>query len=205
MERWRSRAPPIFLVSVVYRKGRGERRRSPRPLMSAERGQQPVGQREQDEAREDRPAERGTALAVHFRNQVRRRHVDRDAGGHGERVPTWCSATKPVAIAPASVSTPRVAPAPSAAAGECPPASMTDAIVKPSGTLCRTTAMERSAPSAGPIMKPAAIATPSKDVCTPAARDASQPAAGSTSASGWTSSPKWKWGATVCSKRWTPK
>src|SRR5207245_2896045 len=74
--------------------------------------------------------------------------------------PTWCSATKPVAIAPAIVSAPSVAPAPTAAARECPPASMIDAIVKPSGTLWRKTAMERSAPSAGPIMKPAASATP---------------------------------------------
>src|SRR3989442_12675785 len=64
--------------------GRGERRRSPRRSMSAERGQQPVGQREQDEAREDRPTERGTAPGGHFRNQVGRRHLDRDAGGHGE-------------------------------------------------------------------------------------------------------------------------
>src|SRR5438034_1178911 len=62
-------------------------RRCARESAPAERGEEPVGQREQGQAREDRPAQRGAALPVHFRNQVRRGHVDRDAGGHGERIP----------------------------------------------------------------------------------------------------------------------
>jgi len=103
------------------------------------------------------------------------------------------------------VSTPSPVPAARAAPREWPPASMIDAIVKPSGSLCSITAMNRMAPSEGLTMKPAAMATPSNTVCTPSPRTASQPAAGWSSASRWTSSPKWKCGATVCSNRWTPK
>src|SRR5438094_638018 len=93
----------------------------------------------------------------------------------------------------------------SAAPRECPPASMMDAIVKPSGSLCSMTARKRTAPSDALTMKPAAIATPSNTVCTPRPKTASQPADGRNRASRCTSSPKWKCGATVCSNRWTPK
>ena len=54
-------------------------------LMPAERRQEPVGQREQDQAAEDGPRQRRAPLAVHLRNQVGRRHVDRHAGRESER------------------------------------------------------------------------------------------------------------------------
>ena len=45
-----------------------------------------------------------------------------------------------------------------------PPASITDATVKPSGTLCRKTAIKMIHPSQLETINPDAIATPSKNV-----------------------------------------
>src|SRR5437667_8419186 len=54
--------------------------------VAAEGRDEPVGQREEHEPCEDRPAERRPTLAVHLGDQVRRRHVDGDARGERERV-----------------------------------------------------------------------------------------------------------------------
>ena len=45
-----------------------------------------------------------------------------------------------------------------------PLASITDAMVKPSGILCRKTAMKMTQPSQLETMKPEAMAMPSKNV-----------------------------------------
>ena len=77
--------------------------------------------------------------------------------------------------------------------------------MKPSGILWITTARNSRPPSVGLTMNPAAMATPSKSVWTPSPTAARRPDERFSIASGWVSSPKWKWGANVCSKRWTPK
>src|SRR5438128_757497 len=52
----------------------------------AERRHEPVGDREEQEPREHRPAERGPAFAVHLRDEIGRGQVDGDAGRQCERV-----------------------------------------------------------------------------------------------------------------------
>jgi hypothetical protein len=77
--------------------------------------------------------------------------------------------------------------------------------VKPSGILWRKTAKKMSRPRGTDTRNPEAMDTPSKKVWVARPTRAENPTAGLTISSWWTSSPKWKWGATVCSKKWTRK
>jgi len=76
--------------------------------------------------------------------------------------------------------------------------------VKALGHLVEEDRGEQQTPSARSIRKPEPIEMPSKKLWTRSARRADTPAFGE-SASGCVSSPKWKWGATVCSNRWTTR
>jgi hypothetical protein len=78
-----------------------------------------------------------------------------------------------------------------------------DATVNPSGSLWRATAKKIRTPRGTEIRKPEAMETPSKKAWVERPTRAERPAAGFSISSLWTSSPKWKWGATVCSKKCT--
>ena len=65
---------------------------------------------------------------------------------------------------PARVDAPNSIDAPQAMRRLCPLASMTDAIVNPSGILCRKMATKMTHPSQFETMNPEAIAMPSKKV-----------------------------------------
>ena len=75
----------------------------------------------------------------------------------------------------------------------------------PSGILCRITAQKISRPSGTETRNPEAIDTPSKKVWMERPARAEIPTAGFIITSSCRSSPKWKWGATVCSKKCTRK
>ena len=65
---------------------------------------------------------------------------------------------------PARVAAPSNMEAPQAVARLCPLANITEAMVNPSGTLCRKTARKIIQPNHTEIMKPEAMAMPSKKV-----------------------------------------
>src|SRR5437016_8103574 len=85
---------------------------------------------------------------------------------------------------------------------ERPPASIRLDTVTPSGSLCRKIAMNTITPSAGRTRKALAMATPSKKVCSNRPTSADVPA---TRLTAWVSSPKWKWGVSVCCVRCTAR
>src|SRR6266851_9426622 len=75
-----------------------------------------------------------------------------------------CPCSELVSNTPAIVATPNNPAARIALRFPCPLASTTDATVNPSGSLCRNTAKNITAPSHVETRNPAAIATPSKKV-----------------------------------------
>ena len=80
-----------------------------------------------------------------------------------------------------------------------------EATVTPSGILWRTTAKKMRRPRGAETRKPDAIETPSKNVWMERPTRAEMPTAGFIITSLWLSSPKWKCGASVCSKNCTRK
>ncbi len=80
-----------------------------------------------------------------------------------------------------------------------------DATVTPSGILCSSTAKKMRRPRGAEIRNPDAIDTPSKKVWIERPTSAEKPTAGFIITSSWRSSPKWKCGASVCSKNCTRK
>src|SRR5258707_3040048 len=75
-----------------------------------------------------------------------------------------CPSSELVSSTPATVATPNNPAARMALRLPCPLASTTDATVNPSGSLCRNTAKNITAPSQVETRNPAATATPSKNV-----------------------------------------
>jgi hypothetical protein len=76
-----------------------------------------------------------------------------------------------------------------------------EATVKPSGILCSRTAKKIRKPRGTEMMNAEAMETPSKNVWMESPTSAENPTPGAIITSPCTSSPKWKWGATVCSKK----
>ena len=74
------------------------------------------------------------------------------------------------------MATPRTPAAPIARRRLPPPASVTLAMVTPSGSLCSSTARNSSTPSRSETRNPLAIATPSKNVCSVSPSSAEIPA-----------------------------
>ena len=132
--------------------------------------------------RSQRPAEerRGgepAALGLELGHQVRGRDVQRHArprapGRAGRAAPPARSAARP-----APWRRPSTAAAPIARPRLCPPATITLAMVTPSGSLCSSTARNSRTPSRPETRNPLAIATPSKKVCSVSPSSAEMPAA----------------------------
>ena len=74
-------------------------------------------------------------------------------------------ATCSVNRTPSTVAAPRTTAPPTARERLCPPATITLAMVTPSGSLCSRTARNSRIPSRSETRNPLAMATPSKKVC----------------------------------------
>ena len=83
-------------------------------------------------------------LAIHFRNQVRGRHIERDPGRKRQRIRHRASQQKHQSHT-RSVAPPRIAEDMNATRRLCPLASISDATVNPSGILCRKIARKITA------------------------------------------------------------
>ena len=159
--------------------------------------EQEVRRVEEGDAGKDQERSARAALAVDFGDEVRGGDVERDPGREGERIDDR-RAEQRDGDDPGERRRgdqdrrPERGPAAAARGG------MTEATVKPSGTLWRSVAMSSSSPVRTLVSTPEATTTPSKKVCAASAPTARTAAPRRSRSSRGASSPTWTCGARVC-------
>ena len=133
-----------------------------------------------------RPPKKATAvsqprLAWNSGTRLRRRDVQRHAGGQREPVPRERRDPLGQQHAEHRRGPERRRRRRARAPRLCPPASIRLAMVTPSGSLCSSTARNSRTPSRPDTRNPLAMATPSKNVCSVSPSSAEMPAAALTS------------------------